>query len=200
MWLLIALESLPWLVTRSICRAECRPGPKLLERSHCPVLWCLLCLETPLPGHSGTTRGQEGLSFGPQGTLSPVTGRNKVSASLLRCGVGVRYPELNLARPVPSSRRFPLPPAPRTVGSQRGLPVHKCLELPALCSGQTLGEAVPHLKSPGQWFALAEGKLEGCSGWEAAHARRGKKGSVHSLGVLRWRQLSLTVTSGEISS
>lgn len=160
MWLVTAMESLPWLVTLGICRAECRPGPVLLERSHCPALWCLLCLETPLQGHSGTTRGREAgrdCPSVPRVSQSPVTSRNKVSASLLWCE---DTPDLNLIQLVPTPAHFPflLLPAQRAQGkwAARG-------QMPgaALWSGQTLREVqlpsgIPHPKSPERWIALAE--------------------------------------------
>lgn len=165
------------------------------------MLWCLLCLETPLPGHSGTTRGQEGLSFGPQGTSEPCH-RQKQGECLtppVWC-----WCEIPGAEPRPACAELQVL-SPSSCSLHSGLTARAaCAQMPGaacpLLGADTAGEAVPHLKRPEQWFALAEGKLEGCSGWEAAHGRRGKKGSVHSLAVLRWRQLSLTVTSGEISS
>lgn len=183
------------MVIPSSCRAECRPGPL-----HCPVLWCLLSLETPLLGHSGTTREREGgrnCPSVPRVPQSPVTSRNKVSASLLRCGVGVRYlrlePHPACAELQPASRFFLLP-------AQRAQSKGCCAQMPgaALWSRQdTAGrcsspQEYPILKAQSNGLPSLRWKGGGLEWWEAVHLRRGEAGLCAKPGVLRWRQLSLT--------
>lgn len=49
-----------------------------------PVLWCLLCLQTPLLGHSGTTRGGRACPSVPRVPQGSVTSRNKVWCEIAR--------------------------------------------------------------------------------------------------------------------